>query len=153
MSVPTNVVDDLAIISAVRDRLTDQLPVTTPLTKGYLSEPVDVPLLADKTHVQRYWVLHPWGGNPEVDPDLAEQSVELAWGFQLTVAAAYAPDAYDLMIRARAALFRWRPVVEGYACGPLTPPPGYDPGPVRPDTDFTPHRFWVPLQYRTTITR
>lgn len=153
MSVPTNVVDRIPLIAAIEARLGTQLPVTTPATKGYLSEPTNVPLLGDQIHVQRYWVLHPWGGNPDVEHDLADVNVQLGWGFQVTVAASYARDVYDLATSIDGALFRWAPVVGGYECGRLHPPPGYDPGPVRPDTAFTPHRFWLPLQYQTTITR
>jgi hypothetical protein len=153
VSVPTNVVDRIPLIDAIKDRLSDQLPVTDPATRGYLSEADNVPLLGDGKHAQRYWVLHPWAGNPDVERDLADVNVQLGWGFQITVAAGYARDAFDLMVRVDAALYRWTPVVEGYACGRLHPPTGYDPGPPRPDKDFTPHRYWVPLQYQTTITR
>jgi hypothetical protein len=153
MSIPTNVVDRIALIDAILDRLSDQLPVTTPATKNYVSEPVNVPLLGDGKHVQRYTVLHPWVGNPDIEHDLADVNVQLAWGFQLTVAAAYARDVYDLVNHVDSALYRWMPLVEGYECGRLHPPPGFDPGPARPDTNFTPNRFWLPLQYQTTITR
>jgi hypothetical protein len=152
VSVPTNVVDRIPLIEAIQERLANQLPGTTPPTKGYLSEAGDVPLL-DGKHAQRYWVLHPWTGNPDTESDLADQNVQLAWGFQLTVAAGFPLDVVDLQVRADAALYRWTPVVEGHVCGRLHPPAGYDPGPPRPDKDFTPHRFWLPLQYQTTITR
>lgn len=152
MTFPSNVVDRLPLVAAVEARLAEQLLVTTPPTKGYVSEPTNVPLI-DGAHVQRYWVLHPWVGNPDLEADLADVNVQLAWGFQITVAAAYGRDVLDLATRIDAALFRWTPVVDGYECGRLHPPAGYDPGPPRPDTDFTPHRFWLPLQYQTPITR
>jgi hypothetical protein len=153
VSAPTNVVDRIPLLDAVRTRLTDQLPVTTPATKGYLTEATDVPLLPGSQIVQRYWVLHPWPGNPDVERDLADNGIALDWGFQLTVAAGYSRDVLDLLTRVEAALFRWTPVIDGYECGRLRPPPGFNPGPVQVDRDFTPHRYWLPLQYQTTISR
>jgi hypothetical protein len=153
MSVPTNVVDRIALIDAILDRLSDQLPVTTPATKGYVSEPVNVPLLGDGKHVQRYWVLHPWVGNPDIEHDLADVNVQLAWGFQLTVAAAYARDVYDLVNHADGPRCTGGPRGRGLRVRAPAPAAGFDPGPARPDTNFTPNRFWLPLQYQTTITR
>lgn len=153
MPAPTNVIARLPLIKAVEDRLAAQLPVTSPVTKGYLSEPVDVPTLDADKHVQRYWVLHPFGGPPHPDYDLAETTVDLDWTFQVTVAAGFARDVYALATLVDAALYRWSPAVAGYVCGLLRPPPGFDPGPARTDETVKPHRFWMPLQYRTTITR
>jgi hypothetical protein len=69
------------------------------------------------------------------------------------VAASYALDVYALATRIDDALFRWAPEIENYLCGRCEPPLGFDPGPVRKDESVKPHRFWLPLQYRTTITR
>ena len=63
------------------------------------------------------------------------------------------PDApRNRVTRVDAAFYRWTPVIEGLSCGPFRPPLGYDPGPVRVDVTITPHRPFLPLQYRTTIT-
>lgn len=153
MPAPTNVIARLPLITAVETRLGAQLPTTDPPTTGHLSEPVDVPTLDTDGHVQRYWVLHPFGGSPSLERDLAEAGVDLLWTFQVTVAAGFARDVYALATRIDEALYRWSPSVSGYVCGLLRPPPGFEPGPARKDTSVKPHRFWLPLQYQTTITR
>src|SRR4051794_23724053 len=93
----TNVVPLLPLIDAVTARLNGQLPKPGPdATTGYLSKPVNVPELADKVHVQRYWVLHPFVGTPSREPDLADTTVDRDWAFQVTVVAAFPRDAYAL---------------------------------------------------------
>lgn len=149
---PTSVIRRSLLIAAITTRLA-QLPVTTPPTTGHLSEPTSVPRLDTEGHVQRYWVLHPFAGAPSLEQDLAETAVDLEWLFQVTVAASYAGDVYALVSDVDALLYRWCPIVPGHECGPLKPPPGFDPGPARKDTGVKPHRFFLPLQYRTTITR
>lgn len=151
---PERVVNLLPFIAAVEARLAYELPETDPATMGYLSEPVDVPKLDTDGHVQRYWVLHPFGNVPNLDQqDLAETAVNSIWGFQATVAASYPRDVYALATRIDDALFRWAPSVEGYACSRCEPPLGFDPGPARKDESVKPHRYWLPLQYRIHITR
>jgi hypothetical protein len=152
-AVPAGVVRRNPLIAAIEARLNTGLPVTTPATMGYLSEPVDVPTLDPAGHVQRYWVLHPFVGAPSLEQDLAETAIDLEWPFQITIAAGFSRDAYALASDVDALLYRWTPTVTGYLCGPLKPPPGYDPGPARPDVTVKPHRFFLPLQYRTTVTR
>jgi hypothetical protein len=152
MAAPTNVISRVPLIEAIETRLT-ALPTTNPPTRGYLSEAVDVPRLDTDGHVQRYWVLHPFAGLPPAEQDLAETGVDLEWTFQLTVAAGFPRDVHALATDVDELLYRWTPTVDGYVCGRLVPPPGFDPGPPRPDLDVKPHRFWLPLQYRTTITR
>jgi hypothetical protein len=146
-------VELLPFIEAVETRLKGGLPTTSPPTKGYLSEPVDVPRLGGSGHVQRYWVLHPFAGTSVTDQDFAGISVDIDWTFQLTLAAGYSRDVYALVDLVRSLFHRWAPEVEGYVCGELRPPPGFDPGPVRLDRDVEPYRPYLPLQFRTTITR
>lgn len=152
MTDPANVVSRLTLIKAVEDRLAN-LPVTSPPTRGYLSKPVDVPELDSAGHVQRYWVLHPFFGLPGSEHDLADTVIDLDWTFQITVAAGFPRDAYALATRIDELVYRWAPDIEGYECGRCQPPPGYDPGNARPDDSVKPTRFFLPLQYRTTITR
>jgi hypothetical protein len=143
----------MPLIDAVRERLRTKLPPTgVPPVAGYLSQATEVPLV-DAVHVQRYWVLHPNGGALFGDVDLVDTTFDITWGFQITCAAGFSRDVYDLKTRVDAALLRWTPLVEGLTCGQLLPPPGFDPGPVRPDQDYKPPRFWLPLQYQTTVTR
>lgn len=152
MPDPTNIIPVLPFITAVQTRL-GGLPTTTPPTKGYVSEPVDVPALGRQGEVQRYWVLHPFPGTPGTELDLADTVVDSDWTFQITAAAGFALDAVAIAEDIHALLYRWIPTVAGYVCGPIKPPPGYDPGPPRKDESIKPHRFFTPLQYRTTITR
>jgi hypothetical protein len=153
-TVPTNVVDRIPFVLATRDRLVAEIPTAgPPPTHGYLSEPVGVPADADG-RIERYWVLHPYAGAPSVEADVADAGIDLTTGLQVTVAAARPLDVLDLATRVDAALFRWAPDLLGVGllAGPLRPPPGFDPGPVRVDEDFKPHRYWLPLQYQLTIT-
>lgn len=152
--LPDNVVPLLPWVDAIMARLHSVIPSTGPAaTSGYLSTPVDVPTISDQGHVARYWVLHPFGGTPHFEQDLADRSVDLDATFQITCAAGFPRDAIALATDVHAALYRWTPTIANHTCGPLKPPDGYEPGPPRPDKDFKPYRFWVPLQYRTTITR
>lgn len=150
----TGVVPVLPYVAAVEARLRQGLPVTTPETKGYIDEPADVPRLDPATgRVQRYWVLHPFFGRPADEQDLAETGVDRDWTLQVTVAAGFKRDCLALATLVDDLLYRWAPVVAGHTAGELRPPPGFDPGPARVDESVNPSRFWLPLQYRTTITR
>lgn len=151
----SNVIPLLPLINAVTDRVTTAVrTLTDPPTEGYLSKPVDVPKLGDGVSVQRYWVLHPFVGAPmAAEADIADVNVDRTWPFQITVAASFPRDVYALATRIDDALFRWIPEVDGLICGPCKPPEGYEPGNAREDSAMEPPRFWLPLQYRTSITR
>lgn len=102
--------------------------------------------------VKAYYVLYPSPGTPSPDQDLADEHEDLDWLIQVTAVAGYQQDLMALLDRIDGVLYRWRPVVAGIACSGLMPPLGFDPGPARRDTDFTPNRLYVPLQYRTLAT-
>lgn len=117
-----------------------------------LGEPTD-PLPADGDgYVQPYTILWPGAGTLTLEQNIADTSVDLDWLIQITCAAGYVEDLQALVTRVDAAFMRWIPDLPGLVCGPFKPPPGYDPGPMRLDRDETPHRPFLPLQYRCTIT-
>lgn len=100
--------------------------------------------------VRPYFVLFPGTGTPTDEVDLADTTVDLNVPFQVTVAAGDIDDLLALTDRVHNLLFRWGPTVTGFQAGPLRVPPGYSPGVVLTDRDFTPHRLFIPLQYQLT---
>lgn len=101
--------------------------------------------------VAPYVVAFASGGNPLVEPDLGDTADELAWSLRLVVAAGFEADLLDAADRIHAWLFRWSPTINGTQCGPLKPPPGYDPA-VRRFDEIDPIRFEMPLQYQLIAT-
>lgn len=143
------VVDRNPLADAVEARLRAQVTGA----HGFVGEPSKIPIKpGSDDRPEPYWVLHPWAGTPTGEDDLADTAVDLAWGFQLNVAGDSVYDVLGLLGKVDAALYRWTPVVEGLVCGRLKPPTGFDPGNPRRDDTEKPHRFWLPLQYRTTVT-
>lgn len=116
----------------------------------YLGEPTNVP--ATNGFVVPHVALYPGTGTPSDEQNQADTSEDLDWLLQVTVVAGYVDDLMALLTRVDAAFYRWTPTVTGLVSGPLRPPLGYEPGPVRFDRDVTPHRPWLPLQYATRIT-
>lgn len=160
MPVPTiptgprgNVVERLPLVKAIEDHLAASLPTTAPATNVYVTKPVKVPHLDGDGHVQKHVVLHPFAGDPAVELALSPVHVELDWTFQATCVAMAGRDCLALVEDVDAALYLWTPAVAGYEIGPLRPPAGYEPGNPREDSTVQPPRFFVPLQYRTTVTR
>lgn len=145
-------VDRLLLLQTVETRLAT-LPATTPLTMGYVEKPARVPTISPEGHVQRYWVLHPFWGFPGREQDLEESTRSLEWTFQVTAAAAFKRDCLALAYDVDALLHMWEPATPAHSWGALRPPEGYDPGPPREDDDVTPIRWYLPLQYRTRVTR
>lgn len=122
---------------------------------AWLGEPDVEPLpqIPDSDgRVKPYTILWPGAGTPTLELDAADTAVDLEWTIQITCAAGYPEDLVALVGRVDAAFYRWIPSLTGLVCDRFRPPPGYDPGPIRLDRDVTPHRPWLPLQYRTTIT-
>lgn len=121
----------------------------------YRSEvPDHPPALPDSDRVAAYAVLYPFPGKPG-DPsqgDLAGAGRDIDWGGQITVAAGFSEDCEHAVDLVFGHFYHWAPVIDGVAVGWLTPPVGYDPGPVRIDRSVLPPRFSVPLQYRLTAT-
>lgn len=149
--LPTNVIRHSPLVDVVEGRLTDQLPTV----KGYLSEATDVPLAPGSSRVGRYYVLHPFGGSLNPERALGEGAVDKDWTVQITAAAGTPRDALAVATLVDAAMMLWTPTFPpelGWRAGWFKPPDGYDPGPVQTDRDYTPHRYFLPLQYRTTIT-
>lgn len=129
-----------------------QLGTLTGIT-WYRSEvPDQPPREPDSDRVAPYGVLYPFPGHPGPGGDLAGQSDDLDYTFQVTVAAGFSADCERAVDRTHQLLFRWTPTIAGIVLGQLVPPPGYDPGPVRIDRTISPPRFSVPLQYRLTAT-
>ena len=71
--------------------------------------------------------------------------------FQVTAAGGDIARYGRAVDRVRAALTGWAPTVPGLACGPLTEPESYDPGPARIDKDVMPSRTWAPLLFTGQI--
>lgn len=142
-------IDRRALAAAVKARLDTVTNAT-----HWLGEPTDpLPTIAGSDgRVQPYTILWAGAGTPTLEQDAADTAVDLDWLIQVTCAGGYVDDVLALVTRVDAALYRWAPTVDGLVCGPLRPPTGFDPGPVRLDRDVTPHRPFVPLQYRSTIT-
>lgn len=143
------VVKRTPLLTLVQERLADQLAGVP----AYVGEAGNVPKLAGDPagRVVPYYVLHPFGGNAAAERALDDSTaVDLDWAIQITCAAGFPMDALAVAQKVDAALFRWR-LGTPMTSTPLRPPDGYDPGPVQVDRDTSPHRFWLPLQYRTTI--
>lgn len=147
-----NVVERTPLLAAVEQRLAglNQVPL-------FLGRAGDVPTVEGDPlgRAAPYLVLHPWLGNVSTEQNLAETTVDLEWGFQLTVASGFVRDTMAVVGDADALLHRWvleLPDEFDAVAGMLTPPPGYQPM-LLTDSDVSPHRFYVPLQYGTTITR
>lgn len=93
-------------------------------------------------------------GTPGVDDeiDVADLHEDLLWSVQLICSAGYEADLDYLVDRVWGVLYRWSPEVDGLECGPMKPPPGYDPGPARRNDNVTPPRHWTPMQFQLPIT-
>ena len=104
--------------------------------------------------VRPYFVLFPGGGSPGSEEDLADTYVDLEILFRISAVAGDMDDLLALIDRIDQCLRRWAPspiaTESGLViCGPLRPPPGYDP-PVMTTENYTPPRHWIPLQYVLT---
>lgn len=130
--------------------------------KVYLSEvDDDGPPVLERNGVQdpsgrvaAYAVLHPQAGTPNVEVDLADSSIDLDWGCQVSVSAGFTRDLLDAVDFVHDRLYRWRPAgLTGVHTDGLIPPPGFDPGnPRTSQPSVQPPRVWLPLQYRLTAT-
>lgn len=136
--------------------LTDLVEVELRTLSGvafYRAEVVDnPPSLPDSDRVGPYVVLYPFPGHPGPGGDLADASQDLDYTCQITCAAGFATDCEALVDKVHDLMFGWAPTMANVNMGVFTPPPGYDPGPVRIDRTIAPPRFSVPLQYRLTAT-
>lgn len=110
------------------------------------------PKSATDQRVQPYFVLYPSGGAPGPDPDLGDGNRDMTQNHQVTAAAGDIEDLLALVDRIVDRLYLWTPTVTGLVLGPLRFPPGYVPGPVLADKNFTPNRLYVPLLYQLTAT-
>jgi hypothetical protein len=131
----------------------------TPVLTVFRGEAGDPPV---KTHadesedasrrVASYVVVFDGTGPMDIEAGLGRCGEQLRWTPQVTVAAGFTDDCIDAVDRVCAWLYGWSPIVPGVAAGPLEPPPGFDPGPPRPDRTVTPIRFFVPLLWRLDLT-
>lgn len=141
------------LLEAIKTRLEQQVPQSSDV---HISQATGVAMSEDGKHAKPYHVLHLSPGTPSTEADLADRGIDLDITIQITCAAGWAKDAEQLIEDTWNALHRWRPVVtfadRPWQCGPLKPPAGYDPGPLRWDKDVQPHRPFLPLQFRTRIT-
>jgi hypothetical protein len=116
---------------------------------GWLMKPDGPVPVKDGTDgiVGPHWLLYPSPGTPGPELDLGDTVVDVDMVLQVTCVTGDPDDLPPLITRIDDALYRWTPTITGLVCGPLRPPPGYDPGPAREDISVKPSRFWVPLQY------
>lgn len=145
-----NVVERTPLLAAVEERLEGWNGVV------YLGEAGTVPQVEnDKAgRVAVYGVLTPLLGSANAEDSVAADQVGLDWGFDFRVASGFVNDTLAAAEEADELLHRWTPVLDpdlGYVAGKLRPPPGYDAS-LLVDLNESPHRFYVPLQYGTTIT-
>ena len=121
----------------------------------YRSEVPASPPLADGGggRVGPYVVLWPFGGTPTRDQDLGDQTADVDYGMQVDCVAGFEADLEFLVDRVHALLYRWSPTIMGLAFGGLRPPVGYVPGAVQKNDAVNPPRFWLPLQFRTSVSR
>lgn len=151
--------DRLALAEAVRTRLAEQIDGMTINTSEdpgniYLGEPVGKVAADGDGYASKYLAVFPSPGTPSLEQDMARTGIDLDWLVQITCAGGWVEDVLEEIADVHAALYRWEPTVPGLSCGPLEPPPGFDPGSVRYDRDVVPHRPFIALQYanRNTAT-
>jgi hypothetical protein len=111
--------------------------------------PVKVP--GEDLRVTPYFIVEPGAGRHGDEADLADAYVDLDQPFTIRAAAGDIEDLLALINRIDDRLWRWSPgVLDGpdgpVVCGPLRPPPGFDP-PILPDSSVQPPRMFSPLQY------
>jgi len=117
---------------------------------GVENTPADPPTkTAHDLRVRPYFVLFPGAGTPGEEIDLAETVEDLDWPLRITAAGSDVDDVLALVDRIHNRFFRWTPTVEGFICGPLRVPGGYE-APLLPDRKVEPHRLFVPLLYQLT---
>lgn len=151
MSLPVNVIRHSPLVDVIEARLDEHVPGV----QGFLTEATNVSLVPNGGgRVARYYVLHPFGGAENPEEDMAGRQVAKDWTVQVTAAAGTPRDVLALATLVDAAMRYWQPLFpdQGWNAGWFTPPDGFDPGPVQIDRDYQPHRYFLPLQYRTTIT-
>lgn len=128
----------------VKDRLESD-----PLLVVYVGE-VDPPpeLIPNTSRVKPYVVLFSGDGTPiDEKPLNADETGSLSWSFFATIGAGYHDDALAVLDAVHGLLDGWFPVLTGYQFGMVRQPPGFDPGPVRPDTSVEPARFTIAPQF------
>lgn len=97
--------------------------------------------------IRSYAVLHPGGG------DTTRHSLDAApgpvlWPFTVMCVGGdhdYLLGAVDAV---RGRLEGFVLTVANTSCGPIQPPPGFQPPPAKPDHDENPTRLWLPLLFQ-----
>lgn len=144
------------VVASPRQQLVTDAVIARLATTGFIVYRAEVattvPVQPATGRIAPYLVAYPFGKAGGPDPDLGDSTNDLTYTVQVTCVAGFSADTEYVVDQVNGILNRWTPTVTGMVCGTLRPPPGYDPGPVRPDYTVTPPRFWVPLQYRTTVT-
>lgn len=102
--------------------------------------------------VAPYVVLFDGAGPSDLEPSVCGGHEDLRWTPSITIAAGFSPDCAQTIDRVCAWVDGWAPVVGGLSFGRLVPPPGFDPGPVRPDKTVSPVRFFVSTSWLLDVT-
>lgn len=152
---PTTPIERRLVNNELEKRLRDNLSGVTVYTTQ-VPQGEDPPLAPDpnpRKVIAPYVVIHPFAGHRPADQSLTGETRDLVVGWQIDCVAGWTDDVLALYDRVDALLLLWSPVIPGLVCGRLTPPPGFDPGPVQSDTVVTPTRSSLPAEYHVTVTR
>jgi hypothetical protein len=141
-----------ALTDAVKARADALVPSLSGLVVFRGEVDGDIPLIPNSDRVGRYLVIYPLGPAEGPDGALVDQPVDGTYGFQINCVAGFFVDCEFLVGKVDDWFNRWIPSVTGVVCGALKPPPGYQPGAIRPNTQVQPPRYWLPLQYQTVAT-
>lgn len=137
-----------ALLDAVMARLESEV-VGVAVYRGMV-DGAAATVVGSNGRVRRYVTLWPSPGTPGTENDLGDSIVDVDWLIQVTCVAAEVDDTLQTAGDVHQVLFRWAPVITGVVTGGFRVPPGYDPGPIRVDTDMTPARYYLPLQFTCT---
>lgn len=97
--------------------------------------------------IRAYAVFHPGGGDSTRN-SLDAVPGPLLWSFSVLCVGGdhdYLLGAIDAV---RGRLEGFVLTVANTSCGPIQPPPGFQPPPAKPDNDENPSRLWIPLMFQ-----
>ena len=135
--------DPALLVAAVETRLMS-LNTTTTRLDVFVGEPTAVMDSDGRAHP--YTAIYPSPGQALRRP-MAGTATELLWSFQTTCAGGDPTRALRAIQRVRDRLDGHRLTIDGLIVGVLREQEFYEPGPLRPDKDVSPPRWWAPLMW------